>query len=105
MAGMKSVKMGLPVVRAPVLSSVIVRIVPARSKASASLMRAPYSAPLPLPTISEVGVASPSAQGQAIIKTAMRQDSARLGAWPNVNHKASVKVAGTKSAVTWSASF
>ena len=41
----------------------------ANSKLSALLIKMPFSAPLPVPTITEVGVAKPKAQGQAIIKT------------------------------------
>ena len=39
------------------------------SKASPLLIKTPFSAPLPVPTIIAVGVAKPSAQGQAITNT------------------------------------
>ena len=39
------------------------------SKASASFIKIPFCAATPVPTIIEVGVASPRAQGQAITKT------------------------------------
>ena len=44
----------------------------------------PYSAPLPVPTIIAVGVASPRAQGQAMMSTAMklRKAKVRAGAGP-----------------------
>ncbi len=35
-----------------------------------SLIRMPFSAPIPLPTIKAVGVANPSAHGHAITSTA-----------------------------------
>ena len=41
----------------------------ANSRLSAPLIKIPFSAPKPVPTITEVGVANPNAQGQAIIKT------------------------------------
>ena len=50
-----------------------------RSSASAFLIKTPASAPLPIPTIIDIGVASPKAQGQAIIKTL----TAAIKAWLN----------------------
>jgi hypothetical protein len=41
-----------------------------RSSASAFLMSTPASAPRPTPTMIDMGVASPNAQGQAMISTA-----------------------------------
>src|SRR5690625_6583935 len=41
------------------------------SKCSPPLNKIPVSAPRPVPTIIDVGVASPRAQGQAITKTAI----------------------------------
>jgi len=40
------------------------------SSASAFLMSTPARAPRPVPTMMDIGVASPSAQGQAMISTA-----------------------------------
>ena len=61
--------MGLPWVKVPVLSKTIAFILCANSKLSAPLIKMPFSAPLPVPTMIDVGVANPKAQGQAIIKT------------------------------------
>ncbi len=43
-------------------------------------MRMPFSAPLPVPTMIDVGVASPRAQGQAMISTATALISANVRA-------------------------
>jgi regulation of enolase protein 1 (concanavalin A-like superfamily) len=40
------------------------------SRASASRMSTPCCAPLPTPTMMDIGVASPSAQGHAMMSTA-----------------------------------
>jgi hypothetical protein len=58
------------VVTVPVLSRTMVSILRVDSSTSGPLMRMPSWAPLPVPTIRAVGVASPSAQGQAMIRTA-----------------------------------
>ena len=50
----------------------------ANSKLSAFLIKIPCFAPCPVPTIIEVGVANPSAQGQAIIKTSTIVIKARV---------------------------
>ena len=47
------------------------------SRASPLLMRTPSWAPLPVPTMIEVGVASPMAQGQAMTSTAINIRSAK----------------------------
>ena len=59
-----------PSVTVPVLSrtTVVTRLV--CSSTSGPLMTIPSCAPRPVPTISAVGVASPSAQGQAMMRTA-----------------------------------
>ncbi len=40
-----------------------------RSKLSAFLIKTPFWAPFPTPTMMDMGVAKPRAQGQAIIST------------------------------------
>ena len=60
---------GCPSVMVPVLSNTMESIFRATSRQAASFIRMPCSAPLPMPTISAVGVANPSAHGQAIIRT------------------------------------
>ena len=52
----------------PVLSTITVSTLCNFSSVAASLIKIPSRAPLPTPTIIAVGVASPSAQGQAITK-------------------------------------
>ena len=47
-----------------------------RSNASACLTRTPAVAPRPVPTMMDMGVANPNAQGQAIINTATAFSSA-----------------------------
>ena len=55
---------GLPSVSVPVLSTTSVSIFSKRSSASAFLISTPAVAPLPTPTMIDIGVASPSAQGR-----------------------------------------
>ncbi len=64
-----SVTVGRPSVSVPVLSNATAVTAWARSSASASLIRMPCRAAAPVPTMMAVGVASPSAQGQAITIT------------------------------------
>ncbi|VVB99371.1 Uncharacterised protein [uncultured archaeon] len=64
-----SVTRGLPSVIVPVLSKMTAFILCICSSASASFIRMPFCAPMPVPTMIAVGVASPNAQGQAITST------------------------------------
>ena len=64
-----SVTVGRPSVSVPVLSSTMAFTLRAVSRLSASLIRIPFSAPFPMPTMMAVGVASPNAQGQAMMVT------------------------------------
>ena len=64
-----SVTAGAPSVMVPVLSKITISILWDASKASPFLNKTPASAPLPVPTIMAVGVASPRAQGHAITRT------------------------------------
>ena len=59
-----------PVVIVPVLSNTTVSMRRVLCKTSTPLITMPICAARPLPTINAVGVASPRAQGQAIINTA-----------------------------------
>ncbi len=61
---------GLPSVKVPVLSTTNVSTRSRISSASAFLIKMPAPAPRPVPTMIDIGVASPSAHGQAMIKTA-----------------------------------
>ena len=62
--------------RVPVLSTTSVSTFSMRSSASASRISTPCWAPRPTPTMMDIGVASPSAQGQAMISTATEVISA-----------------------------
>jgi len=60
-------KVGLPSVRVPVLSTINVSTLQRFSIAAASRNSTPCVAPRPLATMMDIGVASPKAQGQAMI--------------------------------------
>ncbi len=110
---------GCPRVIVPVLSSTTILTDPARSRASDDLINTPMAAPLPVPTMMAVGVASPMAQGQAITNTATMLINARVkgvisaltgSGGPNSIHPVKVIRArtitiGTNTAETRSASF
>ena len=88
--GSKSVTSGFPWVMVPVLSSTTLWILWVTSRASPDLIRIPFSAPFPVPTIMATGVASPSAQGQEITSTAMPQDRANSKSAPLISHTRTV---------------
>ena len=79
-----------PVVTVPVLSSTIVSTARVDSRISGPLISRPSCAPRPVPTISAVGVASPSAHGQAMISTATAAVNANVALWPVPSQKPSV---------------
>lgn len=57
----------------------------ARSNGSPPLIKIPFNAPIPVPTITAVGVASPRAHGQAMHKTDIAQRKANwtmISVWP-----------------------
>ena len=62
---------GFPAVIVPVLSIIRVSILFIFSNASAFLTNTPDCAPFPIPTMTDIGVAKPKAQGQAMINTAI----------------------------------
>jgi len=64
-----SVTSGFPLVRVPVLSKRMAVSFSGVSRASPLFIRIPSSAPRPIPTVTAVGVARPSAQGQAMTRT------------------------------------
>ena len=68
-AGTIATTVGLPSVSVPVLSTTSVSTFSMRSSASAFLISTPACAPRPTPTMIDIGVARPSAQGQAMIST------------------------------------
>ncbi len=72
--------------------------------------RMPFLAPLPLPTIMATGVASPSAQGHEMTRTATARDSAYSKPLPIISQITNVTSAipmttGTKTALTRSAAL
>ena len=74
------------------------------------MIKIPFSAPLPVPTITEVGVAKPKAQGQAIIRTPTVVIKAREILPITINQSTKVAMAiaittGTNQPVTWSANL
>ena len=73
-----------------------------RSKASAFLIRMPPCAARPTPTMIDIGVASPSAQGQAMISTvtAATSANARRGCGPKTAQAANASSAATMTAGT-----
>ena len=64
------VRRGLPSVSVPVLSTISVSTFSISSSASAFFTSTPARAPRPVATMMDIGVARPSAHGQAMISTA-----------------------------------
>ncbi len=101
---------GLPSVSVPVLSTTSVSTSRSASIAAASRNSTPARAPRPLATMIEIGVARPSAHGQAMIRadTAAIRACASFGSGPNTAQAtnastATATTAGTNHAATWSA--
>ena len=92
-AGTTAVTRGRPSVRVPVLSTTSVSTFSSRSSASAFLISTPDRAPRPTPTMIDIGVASPSAHGQAMIstETAAIMAKANRGSGPNVAQAAKAR--------------
>ena len=85
-SGTRSVTIGSPRVRVPVLSSATTCTFPAFSSETAVLNKIPFLAPTPLPTMIATGVASPSAHGQLITNTEIPRASANPTPFPRSNH-------------------
>ncbi len=94
---MISVTLGLPSVIVPVLSKTIVSILCVFSSTAPPLIKIPYSAPLPVPTIIAVGVANPKAHGQAINNTETKTVRINSGFCPAISQ---TKAAATAIAIT-----
>ena len=77
----------------PVLSSTTVSTRRVDSSTSGPLIRMPIWAPRPVPTSNAVGVARPSAHGQAMIRTATAAVNAAVAPTPAPSQKASVTTA------------
>ena len=105
------VSFGLPSVRVPVLSTTRVSSFSISSSASALRTSTPAWAPRPVPTMIDIGVASPNAQGQAMISTATALTSPKpiAGGGPHNDqamkaNTATASTAGTNQPDTTSAS-
>ena len=103
---------GLPAVSVPVLSTTTVSTFSSASSASALRIRTPACAPRPVPTMIDMGVASPSAHGHAMINTAtaFTRACASRGSGPNSAQSPNVRIEiriteGTNQPETRSASF
>ena len=83
-------------VTVPVLSSTTVSTRRVDSRTSGPRIRMPSCAPRPVPTSSAVGVASPSAHGQAMISTATALVNAASAGEPAISQPASVPSAMTE---------
>ena len=83
-----SVRTGLPVVRVPVLSTAMTWSRPVCSSAAPFLMSTPSCAPRPVPTMMDMGVARPMAQGQAMTSTATKTVSGVPAGSSLPNHQA-----------------
>ena len=101
---------GRPSVTVPVLSRTRVSARPSASSAAASFTSTPARAPRPTATITDIGVARPSAHGQAMISTAtaFTRAWARRGSGPQSVQAAKASTAapttaGTNHAATRSA--
>ena len=104
-AAARPVSEGLPAVSVPVLSKATTRTACATSSACASLIRMPWRAAAPVPTMIAAGVARPSAQGQAITSTATARSRAAsqsppIRPQPSSVSSASTITTGTKTALT-----
>ena len=97
-----------PSVSVPVLSSTATSTRRVCSRTLPPLMMMPNCAPRPVPTMIAVGVASPSAQGQAIMRTATAAENVSCTEFPVTVHPMMVAIAiantiGTKTPATRSA--
>src|SRR5512136_172359 len=76
-SAMTSTTCGLPSVSVPVLSKMMACSLAACSSAVAFLNKMPCCAPRPVPTMTAVGIAKPSASGQAMTTTVIAKVSAQ----------------------------
>ncbi len=86
-AGVTWTTLGAPRVRVPVLSKTITSSLTASSRAAAFLISTPCRAPSPVPTMMAMGVARPSASGQAMTKTVMVRVRANSRVWPRIQNQ------------------
>ena len=85
---------GLPSVMVPVLSNTHTSTSLELSKVSPFLINIPYSAALPTPTVTAVGVARPSEHGHATTRTEMRHVRANnKPEWPTKYHNRNTMMA------------
>ena len=100
--GAIAVRRGRPSVSVPVLSMTTVSMRSRSSRASAFRRSTPTSAPRPVPTMMDIGVASPSAHGHAMMRTATAFTSpwTNRGSGPTSAHPTNVRIAITMTAGT-----
>ena len=92
-AGRTAATSGRPSVTVPVLSNTTVSTRAAVSSALPFRIRIPSRAPRPIPAIRAIGVASPSAQGQATTRTDKENSSASANAaFPIPNQRRNVRI-------------
>src|SRR3990167_10237267 len=84
---MASVTAGSPFVSVPVLSKATAVILCAFSKASPPFIKMPDSTPFVVPTMSAVGVASPSAHGHETTSTATAKSSDAAKLRPKIKYQ------------------
>ena len=85
--GITSVITGSPFVRVPVLSNTIALSDWTAWSDLLLLKSMPRCAPSPMPAVIAVGVASPSAQGQAMMRTVMNRVRANPNGWPAMRYQ------------------
>ncbi len=92
---------GRPSVSVPVLSNTTTVSRLAFSSAAALLNRMPFAAPRPVPTMTAIGVARPSASGHAMTNTVIVSVSANTAGWPSHPYQtANVATPATMAAST-----
>jgi hypothetical protein len=99
-AGTTSTRRMTPDVTVPVLSSTTVSTRRVDSSTSGPRISRPSWAPRPVPTSRAVGVARPSAQGQAMISTATAASNASVASWPVTSQPTRVRADRTSTAGT-----
>ena len=97
----RSVRAGSPTVSVPVLSSAIASSAPTPSSVAASSIRMLCRAPIPVPTATAVGVARPSASGQAITTCSRSPPSTRAASKPAPQSTVSATPSTTCGARIW----
>ncbi|OIQ71294.1 hypothetical protein GALL_470890 [mine drainage metagenome] len=101
-ANANSTTSGCPRVSVPVLSKTTTFNRVASSSAEAFLNKMPFMAPSPVPTITAIGVARPSASGQAMTNTVMVSASASSSGCPRTTYQDTKVATPIRTAITTS---